>query len=390
MITLANFILVAGFAITSVILFMLALVKKKKTPQKILIGFLAITLLIIITVSASIHGLRNIFIATHFFEDGARFILAPLLFLYIKSIFEKGKGLIRKNLFHFIPFLLYWSVFSVPLLISRIEGGPLFGYLEFFNGTAYLALIKDLFLLMYLFLSIRLFLQFKSKMEFNYSSFKDANFVWLKKFLAGFLLVTLFDLIIVGYHIVVQPNLSWDIGLLSLYFLILVTVYLGYHGIRQSTIYLPSFLVNAEIEDLQKFQSSKPVIPEREFEEIKIGLNRVLKEDRPYLLQEITLRGLADLVGTTDKNLSAFLNHKLELSFYDFINRYRVEAVKESLESEEYEKYTLLGIAYSCGFNSKSSFYRAFKKETGCSPTSYKKGMTSERFPTISDRTVIR
>lgn len=368
---------------------MLAIVKKKKTPQKILMAFLGLILLIIITVSASIQDLRSIFIVTNLFEDGTRFILGPLLYIYIKSIFDRDKGLIRKYFSHFIPFLIYWGAFSVPLMLSRIQGEPFFSYLEFFYGTAYLALVKDFFLLIYIFLSIRLFVKFRSRMEDNYSSFSDANFVWLNKFLASFFLVTFFDLVVVTFYMLFKPELSWDIGLLSLYFLILVTIYLGYHGLKQSTIYLPQFLMNAESAGLQKSQSSKPSMAEKELEEIKRRLNHVLQEDKPYLLQEITLNSLAELVGTTDKKLSAYLNHTLNTSFYDFINSYRVNAVKEKLESEEYEKYSLLGIAYTCGFNSKSSFYRAFKKEAGCSPTSYKKQLTTEKCPTISNDTLI-
>ncbi|TMM58311.1 tetratricopeptide repeat protein [Maribacter algarum] len=101
-------------------------------------------------------------------------------------------------------------------------------------------------------------------------------------------------------------------------------------------------------------------------------LKDVIKNEKPYLNQELTLSGLAELINTSDKKLSALLNHSLSSSFYDYMNHFRVEAVKEKLRLEGYEKYSLVGIAYTCGFNSKSSFYRAFKKETGISPREYK------------------
>ena len=101
-------------------------------------------------------------------------------------------------------------------------------------------------------------------------------------------------------------------------------------------------------------------------------LKDVIKNEKPYLQQELTLSGLAELINTSDKKLSALLNHSLSSSFYDYMNHYRIEAVKEKLRLGEYEKYSLVGIAYTCGFNSKSSFYRAFKKETGISPRKYK------------------
>ena len=59
------------------------------------------------------------------------------------------------------------------------------------------------------------------------------------------------------------------------------------------------------------------------------------------------------------------------MNFNDFINNYRIEAVKENLKKGEHKKTTLLGIAFDCGFNSKATFNRAFKKSTGLSPKDY-------------------
>ena len=59
------------------------------------------------------------------------------------------------------------------------------------------------------------------------------------------------------------------------------------------------------------------------------------------------------------------------MNFNDFINTYRVEEVKKAFDNGEHKKTTLLGIAYDCGFNSKATFNRAFKKNAGFSPKEY-------------------
>ncbi|MFK7811919.1 MAG: helix-turn-helix domain-containing protein [Maribacter sp.] len=386
---LADFVLVSGFAVTSVILFMLAVSKNRKTPQNILMLFLSVILLIIITVSASIHDLRWVFIITNLFEDGARFVLGPLLYIYIKSIFVRDKSPIKNHVFHFLPFLVYWLIISLPIFISRLHGAVIFDYLTLLNGNTFFAFVKDIFLLIYVFLSAKMFFVFKRKTKLNYSSFKETHFGWLKKFLISYFLVVLFDLVAISFRTIFKPDFSYDIGLLSLCFLILVTVYLGYQGLKQATSYLPRFLVENEFEEKVSSSQTLKLLPEEELNLLKSKLNDVLTQEKPYLEQEITLSSLAKRIGTTDKKLSVILNHSLNISFYDFINRYRVEEVKEKLTLEEYDKYSLLGIAYSCGFNSKSSFYRAFKKETGISPTDYKKKQTSEKSPTISNETLI-
>ena len=86
----------------------------------------------------------------------------------------------------------------------------------------------------------------------------------------------------------------------------------------------------------------------------------------------LTLGILADAISMTDKKLSALLNHYLQTSFYDFINAYRVTEVQNKMKDERYDHYTLLAIGLECGFKSKASFNRIFKKVTGLSPSKYK------------------
>jgi AraC-like DNA-binding protein len=59
------------------------------------------------------------------------------------------------------------------------------------------------------------------------------------------------------------------------------------------------------------------------------------------------------------------------MNFNDFVNYYRVQAVVEKLKMGEQKTQTLLSIAYDCGFNSKATFNRAFKKAMGTSPKNW-------------------
>ncbi|MET1259898.1 helix-turn-helix domain-containing protein [Flagellimonas sp. DF-77] len=113
-----------------------------------------------------------------------------------------------------------------------------------------------------------------------------------------------------------------------------------------------------------------------EIEGLKERLYAIFKNDKPYLDEQLTLKKTADLLQTSDKKLSELLNNNLETNFYDFINTYRVNEVKERLHSKDALRYTLIAIAYDCGFTSKTSFYRAFKKSTGYSPSTYRKKLS--------------
>ncbi len=101
------------------------------------------------------------------------------------------------------------------------------------------------------------------------------------------------------------------------------------------------------------------------------NLEGVMHSERPFLNPGLTLRNLALMCGTTEKKLSQVLNQYLTTNFYDFLNKYRIESFIQQYRLDQEKLYSIAGLALKCGFNSKSSFYRAFKKEKGCSPSAY-------------------
>ena len=80
---------------------------------------------------------------------------------------------------------------------------------------------------------------------------------------------------------------------------------------------------------------------------------------------------LAEKLECSREELSEAINKGFLLKFNDFINSYRVEAFKTKLAEGLQDQLSLLGIAFECGFNSKATFNRAFKKFTNVSPTQY-------------------
>ena len=67
----------------------------------------------------------------------------------------------------------------------------------------------------------------------------------------------------------------------------------------------------------------------------------------------------------------------MNTSFPDYLNSYRIEEAKSYLKNPEFSKYTIVSIGLEAGFNSKSSFYSVFKKATGQTPATFKKGIRS-------------
>ena len=69
--------------------------------------------------------------------------------------------------------------------------------------------------------------------------------------------------------------------------------------------------------------------------------------------------------------LSYLFNQYLNRNYYDYINDYRIAEFKRLVEKDEYAKYTLSALAELCGFSSRASFFRYFKKATNITPNEY-------------------
>lgn len=98
-------------------------------------------------------------------------------------------------------------------------------------------------------------------------------------------------------------------------------------------------------------------------------LDAAMREDRLYLDPLLSLRKLARHVAAPPATVSTVLNEHLESSFFDFVNRWRVEAAKPLILAGE---KTVLDVALDVGFNARSSFYRSFQRFTGMTPTEFR------------------
>jgi AraC-like DNA-binding protein len=87
----------------------------------------------------------------------------------------------------------------------------------------------------------------------------------------------------------------------------------------------------------------------------------------------LTLAELSAYTGLAPRLISFTVNNGFGRPFNEVVNHYRVEAVKQRLaRPAEVARLTLLGIAFECGFNSKTTFNRIFKQFTGLAPSDYR------------------
>ena len=119
----------------------------------------------------------------------------------------------------------------------------------------------------------------------------------------------------------------------------------------------------------EKYKTNKVSIEEckRLVEKLEI----IMHKEKPYTNPNLKIADLAVSIGTSSHTLSYLFNQYLNRNYYDYINDYRIAEFKRLVEKDEYAKYTLSALAELCGFSSRASFFRYFKKATNITPNEY-------------------
>ena len=206
-------------------------------------------------------------------------------------------------------------------------------------------------------------------------AFDDLN--WIKKFMSLGGIVFVLWLLSIFWNItglVSKPYSFYPLRLSSS----LLIYWVGYQGFFRYTLLKDRVILRKEIrkqsnhtihEDSKSSQSLKNDKGEETFSLIK---NYIVRERR-YLDPFFSLDKLSEELKISTSGLSKTINAYSTTNFSDFVNEYRVAEVKDLLASDKFSSYTIAAIGLECGFNSKSTFYAAFKKSAGITPIQYKK-----------------
>jgi len=141
----------------------------------------------------------------------------------------------------------------------------------------------------------------------------------------------------------------------------------GYYSLKEPELFRMPF-------QKEKVKLSKR-LPQDEIISLGKKLDDLIKKEKIFLKPDLTLRDLAIRLNTSSHNVSWYLNTILRINFYDYINRNRVLEFLKRIEKEEHLNHTILAIAMEVGFNSKSTFNKAFKLEMNTTPSNYIKGL---------------
>ncbi|MEL6822503.1 MAG: helix-turn-helix domain-containing protein [Calditrichota bacterium] len=215
-------------------------------------------------------------------------------------------------------------------------------------------------------IAIKKVYDYQTYLRENYSTLDHKDLKWLRQALYikyGLTLLWLisFSLGWAGY----STNILYEIITLSLAIVLFGMTYfllLNYHLFQ---------IVPVQVTEDSQETIEKKLSPKTDaYYEKLMGL---MQDDFLYKDSSLTLSMLAERLQISSGYLSQIINEKDQKNFFEFINRYRVEAVKKKLLDKEFEQFSIMGIASDCGFSSKSAFNSVFKQFTGLTPTAFRK-----------------
>jgi AraC-like DNA-binding protein len=279
-------------------------------------------------------------------------------------------------LLHLIPLVavgIHRTIVNPVSIGSLVNPGE--NTMYFYNKIYYSLIVVSL--LCYWIFSLKLILNHRKNIPNQFSNYTSKNSLdWLVSVLTLFLVLFVMDFSmsfmnrVLGFEIVRFSFLSLN--------LTIFTFIMIFFGINQSAIYKKHFATEIESEvnndeNIQETKHTRSTLNEKQIEELTKTVFQYLKSKKPYLNPDYSLQMMADDLNISRHKLSEVINSGQKKNFYKLINEFRIEEVKEMLINPKFKHYTVLGIGLECGFNSKTSFNRIFKEETGFTPTEYKR-----------------
>jgi AraC-like DNA-binding protein len=317
------------------------------------------------------------------------FVLPPVLYFYFKTLLDRSFRFSRKDYIHFIPASIYLIYSLIIFLVDKVLLKEYYFYEDGKDKdfSLWYQITGLLFLGFYLIQSLRIYNNYK-RITYNEVSFAESvMFKWAKRFLVAFLILIFIRILFFIF------NPEWDAFGSKFWYYVCFSIlfyYISISGYANSIYSVTSFknsFVNFEsnltLETDNGFEKGSTVVAfdadklKDDFIELpdldtwKEKIEFLMKIDKMYQNPQLVISDVSSKLGTHSKKVSQVINQGFTMNFNDFVNQHRIEALLQKIAEGEHSIQTLLSIALECGFNSKSTFNRAFKRATSLSPKEY-------------------
>lgn len=330
-----------------------------------------------ITNIPSMLGFMGIYILGQdwwFFPQDTGLIIGPLVYFYLKTQTNAQFKFNAVDYWHFLPYVVYFF-YHLLVFLSGKEGVDWWAqriHNPFQLGNLH-SVTEIVSLLVYTILSLRLYRRYRRWLPTERSDTEAMLLNWYKNFLALIVLgvVSAQVLYVLGFFVSIS---YWDDWILRAIVAFNIC-YISFNGYLQPQPHRLIFDTNIPMESNFGSANLETAIKKTEKPDpVELGIwckkvEVVVQTEKLYLNPELTLSDLSAKLNSNNSWVSYVINTGFQKNFNDFVNAFRVADFQEKVIDPKLSHYTLLALAYECGFNSKSTFNRAVKKATGELPS---------------------
>lgn len=303
--------------------------------------------------------------------SNAFLLMNPAFFLYISALIVRSFKLRWVHLLHLLPYLLFEIsayIIKEPLEFHNFlkpTGTFLFRYP--FGAASILS--WGVYTLLSLLTVIRHRKIFESEFS-NPALGKSLKWILLVLVLYSSICLVSFILGLVTIFGETAPYLPHYFALISLLVLVFLLAFYGIRKERIFEVFGPDYPGTFSQPSSGASYKRTHLSSERK-EEIKHRLIEAFETERLFLNPNLNMDVLSDLLNIPKHHITEVLNTLIGRNFFQFVNQYRVEEVKNMLKDPR-NQWSIEAIGYACGFSSKSSFFSTFKKLTGITPAQFR------------------
>ena len=298
---------------------------------------------------------------------------APTIYFYIRSQTNKEFDFDRKSAWHYLPYVVYF-VFNLLIFLlgkNAVDTVEKFRYDWHLNGLEYLLVWISYGI--YFFLTLKLYKGYSKWIENYYSDPEAINLKWLRNFIYLIIAGEVFRLIWYFIDLIMDDlpfEQDWWWHLFTVAIIIYVAIQAYYQHQHPRHDYLP-IVPDRTVPDTENNKTKAEIQENPEWQGLKNKIIDLFENDQLYLDPNLSLSDVARRLKTNTSILSAAINQGFNKNFNDFVNQYRIEEFLSQIKDVKNSHLTMLAVALDSGFNSKSTFNRAFKKMMGSSPSEY-------------------
>ena len=366
-----NIIIISG-VIQGIIFSVLVLTQKKYRTNNTI--FLGLTVLFL-SLSNLQYWLSDTYIILNqpnfsFVFVPWQWLIMPMFYLYVYKFLGQGKVTFKMSALLIGPFIVVFSIHLSTLFNGLIHDHPIQIPMHIEQGIyLYMEYFSFVFNIIVLFFSLRLIIDYEKDDTYNIQWVKSES-NWLKQLVYVGFLICIFWILgvaLVTFYSFIKSYVFYPLWI-GISFLI---YWIGYIGLSKSKALRERIQLRKR--RISKFEeaSQNPLVPSKTLNKIEA----YIQNNKLYLNPYLSLNMLSNELNLSEGYISQIMNKSFNHNFTDYINSLRVEDAKVMLISRDYDNYTILSIGLESGFNSKSSFYIAFKKFTGKTPLEYKKSV---------------